>query len=164
MQSLLVSLRPLQQRDPPRLVEVDLADAVYEVVKWARRELEGVETELVLEPLKAMGEPNVLNQILLNLTTNAALAAKQLPSPRLRFHVYTVSDRAVVSVRDNGPGIPEDLHTRIFEPFYTTRRGQGGTGLGLALCREYARLIHGALTVWSQPGRGACFRLFLRQP
>jgi signal transduction histidine kinase len=81
----------------------------------------------------------------------------------VRFHVYSSGDGVVVSVRDNGPGIAEELHDRIFEPFFTTRRGRGGTGLGLALCREYARRMGGTLSLWSAPGRGACFRLALNK-
>ena len=64
-----------------------------------------------------------------------------------------------MSVRDNGPGIPETMHDKIFEPFFTTRRGRGGTGLGLALCREYARRMGAELSFWSVSGRGACFRV-----
>jgi signal transduction histidine kinase len=104
----------------------------------------------------------MLGQLVLNLTTNAAQAARALPSPRVRYHVYPSAGRVVLSVRDNGPGIAEHLHDKIFEPFFTTRRGRGGTGLGLALCREYARNMGASLTVWSAPGRGACFRISLR--
>jgi signal transduction histidine kinase len=67
----------------------------------------------------------------------------------------------VLSVRDNGPGIPEELRDRIFEPFFTTRRGEGGTGLGLALCREFAARMGARLTLWTAAGRGACFRVHL---
>jgi signal transduction histidine kinase len=79
----------------------------------------------------------------------------------VRFHVYRAGVHVVVSVRDNGPGIPVELQDKIFEPFFTTRRGRGGTGLGLALCREYARRMGAVLSVWSAPGRGACFRVAL---
>jgi signal transduction histidine kinase len=75
--------------------------------------------------------------------------------------VYPSGDRVVVSVRDNGPGIDSELQEKIFEPFFTTRRGRGGTGLGLALCREYARQMKATLSVWSAPGLGACFRVAL---
>ena len=163
LESLVVSLKPLARRDAPRLERVDLEHIVRDVVKWAERDFEGVEVELLVEPLKALADPRALGQLLYNLATNAAHAAKVLPSPRVRFHVYTTGDRAVISVRDNGPGIREDLQERIFEPFYTTRAGRGGTGLGLAICREYARQCEGTLSLWSQPGRGACFRLYLKR-
>lgn len=78
--------------------------------------------------------------------------------------MYASQGRAIVSVGDNGPGIAEDALERIFEPFFTTRREGGGMGLGLALCREYARRMNAWLTVSSAPGRGACFRLSLPMP
>lgn len=140
---------------------VALSDVVTDVQRLLDHELEGVEVELITAPVHAMADRTVLGQIVHNLIANAALAAKPLPSPRLRLHVYAAGDQAVISVRDNGPGIPLDLQDRIFEPFYTTRRGRGGTGLGLALCREYALQLGAALSLWSMPGRGACFRLSL---
>ncbi len=162
IEHLLKSLRPFVQGAPSALGRVDLCDIVARVIRWADEALREVEVERQLEPLAAFAEPTMLGQLLLNLTTNAAQAARSLPSPRVRFHVYSSGDRVVVSVRDNGPGIPDALQDKIFEPFFTTRRGRGGTGLGLALCREYARNMGAILTMWSAPGRGACFRLALR--
>jgi signal transduction histidine kinase len=162
IETLLESLRPFVQGAPTALRPVELGDVVNHVIRWADEPLQGVEVERQIEPLKAMADPTTIGQLLLNLATNAAQAARSLPSPRVRFHVYPSGDRVVLSVRDNGPGIPEELHDKIFEPFFTTRRGRGGTGLGLALCREYARSMGGVLTMWSAPGRGACFRIALR--
>jgi signal transduction histidine kinase len=147
-----------------RIEEVDLVSIVREVRRWAAGELEGVDVqELIDEPIVARADPRLLGQIVLNLVTNAAHAARQLPSPRVRMHVYGSEDTAIVSVRDNGPGVPAEIRDRIFEPFFTTRRGQGGTGLGLALCREYASQMQAHLTLWTAPGRGACFRIHLRR-
>jgi signal transduction histidine kinase len=162
IEGLLKSLRPFVQGAPSALKPVQLVDVVSQVIRWAEEPLRGVEVERQVEPLAALAEPTMIGQLVLNLTTNAAQAARSLPSPRVRFHVYPSGDRVVLSVRDNGPGIPEELQDKIFEPFFTTRRGRGGTGLGLALCREYARNMDATLTVWSAPGRGACFRVALR--
>jgi signal transduction histidine kinase len=146
-----------------RVQEVDLASVVRDVRRWAAAELEGIDVEEIVDgPVVARADPRLLGQILLNLVTNAAHAARPLPSPRIRLHVYGSKD-AVVSVRDNGPGVPPEIRDRIFEPFFTTRRGQGGTGLGLALCREYANQMQAQLTLWTAPGRGACFRVHLRR-
>jgi C4-dicarboxylate-specific signal transduction histidine kinase len=59
---------------------------------------------LIEEPLVALADPWLLGQVLLNLVANAAHAARQLPSPRVRLHVYGSRETAIVSVRDNGPG------------------------------------------------------------
>lgn len=161
VKTLLAGLRPLQREPLTELVEVDLAEIVLSVLRWAEEPLRGVDVEQVVAPLRARAEPMLLGQVLVNLATNAAHAAKTLPTPRVRFHVYSAGRRVVVSVRDNGPGIAEDLQDKIFEPFFTTRRGHGGVGLGLALCREYARRMDATLSLWSAPGRGTCFRLAL---
>ena len=142
-----------------QIAPVDLLALVHEVRRWQSEELRGIAVEVVGEPLQAMTDRTLLGQLLTNLTSNAAHAAKALSAPRIRLHVYSGERRAIVSVRDNGPGIPLDLQDRIFEPFFTTRRGRGGTGLGLALCREYALQIRADLSLWSVPGRGSCFRV-----
>ena len=161
IQALLSNLRPFVGSAPPELEPVRVLDVIDRVVRWAQESLLGVDVERHAEPLVALADVTMLEQILLNLTTNAARAAKSLPSPRVRYHLYAAGDVVVVSVRDNGPGLAEELHEKVFEPFYTTRRDEGGTGLGLALCREYARRMRGSLSLWSAPGRGACFRLSL---
>jgi signal transduction histidine kinase len=68
-------------------------------------------------------------------------------------------DRVVVTVRDFGPGIPADDLPRIFDPYFTTRRG--GTGLGLAISKNIIDGLGGSLTVTSQAGTGAEFRIEL---
>jgi signal transduction histidine kinase len=162
MQSLLQAMRGLVGRQhEPRRERVEVLEMVRDVKKWLKEELLGVEVEIIGEPIHALADPTLLGQILQNLTANAAHAAKSLSAPRVRLHVYESGERVVVSVRDNGPGIPMRLQDRIFEPFYTTRRGRGGTGLGLALCREYALQMSAQLSCWSVPGRGACFRVRL---
>jgi signal transduction histidine kinase len=140
---------------------VEVLSIVQETRSWLVDELSGVEVEVVGEPVRALADRTLLGQLLHNLVSNAAQAAKTLSAPRIRLHVYARGEHAVVSVRDNGPGIPPELQEKIFEPFFTTRRGKGGIGLGLALCREYALQMRAELSVWSLPGRGACFRVYL---
>jgi signal transduction histidine kinase len=69
------------------------------------------------------------------------------------------ADRVVLSVRDRGPGIAADDLPRIFDPYFTTRRG--GTGLGLAISKNIIDGLGGSLTVNSQPGKGTEFRIEL---
>jgi signal transduction histidine kinase len=165
IQGVLATARALAQGNLSTLVEeVDLASVVRDVRRWAANELEGVAfQEVVEEPIVAHADPWLLTQIMLNLLANAAHAARQLPSPRVRLHLYSSNETAIVSVRDNGPGVPLEIRDRIFEPFFTTRRGRGGTGLGLALGREYAAQMQAHLTLWTAPGRGACFRIHLQR-
>jgi len=163
---ILTLMREVVGGRSPTLIGVPLEEVVDSVLRSsARVHLAEVAVERVVdESVIALVHPRLTEQILVNLISNAVAAARSVGSPRLRLHVYRRTDRAVISVRDNGPGIPPELHGSIFEPFFTTRRSVGGTGLGLALCREYARQMGGRITFWSEPGRGACFRLHLRLP
>lgn len=146
-----------------QLTPIALAPVVRRVLGW--NQLDDIDVEVNEETeVVALGDETLIEQILTNLTANAAVAARRLVSPRIRYHLYYTGQLATVSVRDNGIGIPPDVQERIFEPFYTSRRGEGGTGLGLALCREYASRMGGSLGLWSAPGRGACFRLYLHRP
>ena len=165
VQVVLDQARDLAQARPgSRIEDVELASVVRDVRGWAGDELRGIDVlEVIDEPIVARADPRLLGQIVLNLVTNAAHAARQLPSPRIRLHVYASAHSAILSVRDNGPGVPAAVRDRIFEPFFTTRRGNGGTGLGLALCREYAAQMQAQLTLWTAPGRGACFRVHMRR-
>ena len=112
-------------------------------------------------------DPTRLKQVLLNLLSNAlkftqtggvTLAARRAPETL----PYEAPAGVQFSVRDTGPGIPEHMRERIFEPFVqaseTTARDHGGTGLGLAISDRLVRLLGGAaLSVTSQPGVGSTF-------
>jgi signal transduction histidine kinase len=101
-----------------------------------------------------------LEQVLLNLVGNAHDALKQAR----RHGAITIAGRvgdahAIVEVRDDGPGIPEDVLPRIFEPFYTTKTS--GTGLGLSISAGIVRESGGELTAANLPDGGAVFRIVL---
>jgi signal transduction histidine kinase len=105
-----------------------------------------------------------LKQILNNLLSNALKFTSQ-GGVRLEVETAAEGTRLQFHVVDSGPGIPEHLHDLIFEKF---RQGSaqvssehGGTGLGLALSRALAELMHGELSVTSTPGEGARFTLSL---
>jgi signal transduction histidine kinase len=160
---LVTVMRELVGGRRPALGLVCLSEVVQRVVHWGEHDaLKGVELEVVLdEPVIALAHPRLLEQSLMNLMSNAAIAARGSMTPAVRLHVYRTRERAVVSVRDNGPGIPAELREQIFEPFFTTRRGGSGMGLGLALCREYVRQMSGQISLWSAQDGGTCFRIHL---
>jgi signal transduction histidine kinase len=84
--------------------------------------------------------------------------------PRNVLRISTGTDalgRIVVRVSDTGHGIPEADLNRIFDPFYTTRHAEGGTGLGLYVCRSIVTECGGEITVHSQVDRGTTFQLTL---
>lgn len=104
-------------------------------------------------PVPVRGDASRVEQILFNLVFNAVQAGAS--EVRLTPSV-TGTPQLVVS--DNGPGLPEMVRTRLFEPFVTTKPAGQGTGLGLAISQRLAREM-GAELEWVEPARGTCFRL-----
>lgn len=103
--------------------------------------------------------PNQIKQVFLNLFANARQAMPQ--GGTVHIDVRQEGARVVASVTDDGPGIDPVALSRIFEPFYTTRRASGGTGLGLSVSLGIAESHGGSLTAVSEPGQGAMFSLSL---
>ena len=105
-----------------------------------------------------------LAQVFLNLLVNAAQAFDAGADPRrnrVSLRAIVEGDRVVVTVADNGPGIPPSLLAHVFDRFFTTKPAGEGTGLGLWIAASSVERIGGALTVDSIPGQGATFRVAL---
>jgi PAS domain S-box-containing protein len=147
----------------PRYGEVDLARlarvtaSLFEV---AARERQVSLTVDAPERLEAQLDPDKVQRVLTNLLSNALKA-----TPRagvVRCAVTRRLDDVVVEVRDSGPGVPQALRERVFEPFFQVEATpSGGTGLGLAIVREFAAMHGGAVTVDQAPEGGARFTLVL---
>ncbi|MFO1031039.1 MAG: PAS domain S-box protein [Planctomycetota bacterium] len=107
--------------------------------------------------------PQRLQQVLLNLLINAKDALLGVEREvRQVWLAATPRDGGVeLTVRDNGPGLPEHLGARVFEPFVTTKRARGGTGLGLSISKSIVEGYGGRIVVESVPGVGATFRIWL---
>jgi PAS domain S-box-containing protein len=104
------------------------------------------------------GDPNRLQQVLVNLLTNACDALAQGGAIQVETAPVEHPARGVrLTVRDTGPGIPPDVVGRIFDPFFTTKAS--GTGLGLAISYGIVREHRGSMDVESTPGRGTAFVL-----
>ena len=125
-----------------------------------RRESHTITAE-VDESLDLAGREAELQSVVVNLLTNAAhaLAKTRTPSGRIAVSVDVDGGQVEITVADNGPGIPDELQDRIFEPHFTTK-GEEGTGLGLAISRRLAEENGGALSLLPSPS-GAAFALRL---
>ncbi len=106
-----------------------------------------------------------IQQILINLIVNARQAMKEGGRLKLVIRDNPSEGWAEISVGDSGCGIPNDKLQKIFDPFYTTKkadaRGQGGTGIGLSLCRRIIEAHKGRIRVESEVGKGTMFTLKL---
>lgn len=110
------------------------------------------------ESLELTADPELLEQVLLNLLVNAADAVRGRPQPRIELRAWLGErGRVIIEVRDNGCGITEEAQTKIFIPFFTTKKE--GSGIGLSLSRRIMRLHRGSISVQSRPEAGAAFRL-----
>ncbi|GAB5557507.1 MAG: 7TM diverse intracellular signaling domain-containing protein [Schleiferiaceae bacterium] len=105
-----------------------------------------------------------MNQVFMNIITNGIQALTEHPEiadPTLFISTKQLGDFVLISVKDNGPGIPKEVKERIFEPFFTTKPVGQGTGLGLSIVYKIIESHGGTLDVVSEPGQGAEFRITL---
>ena len=104
-----------------------------------------------------------LMQVFLNLILNAEQAIREARERgTLRIRMSSNGDSVSVSFQDDGPGIPEEVLARIFDPFYTTKRPGRGTGLGLSICKSVMKEHNGTIEAANAPGGGAVFTVTLR--
>ena len=88
--------------------------------------------------------------------------SRQAGAAGVRIEAAAEGGRVRLRVSDDGPGVPPADHARIFEPFHTRRRAEGGSGLGLSIARRLTRSLGGELRVESEPGIGSTFTIRLR--
>ena len=112
---------------------------------------------------RVRADPVALEQIVHNLVGNAMQALQEVPAAerQLVLALDAQGALATLAVRDNGPGIADDLWPRLFEPFVTTRGKGQGLGLGLSLCRSLAQSMGGSLDALPLRPRGVEFKLTL---
>jgi signal transduction histidine kinase len=108
---------------------------------------------------------NQVTQVLINLLINArdAIRLRQVNEGVIEIASWTNLDEPAVvfSVRDSGPGIPADIHDKIFTPFFTTKPIGEGTGLGLSIVKGIVEQHNGHITAANHPDGGALFTVFL---
>ncbi|HSM14400.1 MAG TPA: ATP-binding protein [Thermoanaerobaculia bacterium] len=135
--------------------EVDVEEGLRDTLKVIGSKARGKSARVTLEVEEglpaACAAGGELNQIWLNLVDNALDAIAE--GGTVALHARRERDRVVVSVIDDGPGIPAEVLPRIFDPFFTTKPPGQGTGLGLDIARRLVRRWDGEITVESRPGR-----------
>jgi nitrogen fixation/metabolism regulation signal transduction histidine kinase len=120
-----------------------------------------LECSLRPENLELLADPELLEQVLINLILNAADAVRGRENALVELSAYLDErGRPVIQVRDNGVGIPPENLDKIFVPFFSTK--EGGSGIGLSLSRQVMQLHNGTITVSSKPGVESVFTLRFR--
>jgi PAS domain S-box-containing protein len=161
-----IILKPLDINDTIR--------ATSKLLKTLLTEDIGLKTKLSEETAIAMADASQMDQILFNLAANARDAMRQggtftvetkiveLDDDFIRMHGYGESGKYVLlSVSDTGIGMDEATKSKIFDPFFTTKEVGRGTGLGLSTVYGIVKQHNGYITVYSEPGRGTTFHIYL---
>lgn len=144
---------------PGEFSAVDLSTLVEESFTLAgyQMRMDRIERTINIpkELSKVMGNQNQLQEVILNLIMNAAQAMDDTGG-KLMISANSINDGMIeIKVEDNGPGIPSNKLTKIFDPFYTTK--SNGTGLGLFVTQRIIKLHQGTIDVRSTEGKGTCF-------
>lgn len=156
---LVVNLRDFCRVDPSKVASFDVNEGLEKTLTIARNKIKDK-----LEVVKRFGDvpavsasPSQINQVFLNLINNAAQA---MESPgHLWLDTREENDEVVVEVTDDGPGMPEEVRDRIYDPFFTTKDVGEGTGMGLSIAYRILEQHEARIEVDSAPGKGTRFTL-----
>lgn len=158
---LAMARRRERQQRPVALRE--LIDGPLQMLAYGLRAA-GIEVALDipdgLPPL--LCDPDQLQQVVINLVTNARQALEGQPAPRrVRIATHREGEWTLLEIADNGPGVPEPIRSRVFDPFFTTKPLGAGSGIGLGLSRGIVEAHGGTLTLAPSDGGGARFLIRL---
>ncbi|MFZ5971783.1 MAG: sensor histidine kinase [Bacteroidota bacterium] len=145
----------------PRLKTILLKDLIERVSQLMKPEFRKTQIAFVhtceSEYLTIQADEEMIEQVLINLIKNAIEALAHTPNGRIELTGRYVDSHVVVEVADNGPGIIKEAMSRIFVPFFTTKKT--GSGIGLSLSRQIMQMHNGTLTVTSEPDQRTVFTL-----
>jgi PAS domain S-box-containing protein len=159
--AIIHQMYQLYSRAPQRPIEFDLGQTVQDVsdllARVARKRGVTLQRRTPAGPAPVRLPQGEVKQVLYNLLQNAIQASPA--GEAVVIQVTTDQDEWRVSVVDRGPGIPEDVLPRIFDPFFSTKTDEphGGMGLGLSVSRSVIEAMGGRIEVDSSPGRGSAF-------
>ena len=154
--------RDLTRLPAPRFEIIRASELLSRVEQLMARQINeaGVELHTSIDPdsLELTADPELVEQVLINLVRNATEAVSGSDGARIELRAHTDGrGAALVEVVDNGSGIVEEAMEKIFIPFFTTK--QDGSGIGLSLCRQIMRLHRGSISARSRPGEETAFTL-----
>jgi PAS domain S-box-containing protein len=153
------------REQPARREMVDVNTLIQRVAELRRPDLAAAGVELFLDLAPGLpptsADPGQVQQLIINLVNNATQAMAATPAPRtLRVSTQMKTPQLLlILVEDSGPGVPPELETRIFQPFFTTKPAGTGTGLGLSIAHSIMADHHGRIQYARSSLGGAAFQL-----
>jgi C4-dicarboxylate-specific signal transduction histidine kinase len=158
---IIQNLLHFARKRKPNKEPVQLSAVVELILELMRRDLAkaniAVARDIPESLPPAWADPGQLQQVVLNLVSNAMHAMEDAADGRLLIRVGRQEDRLTMSFTDNGCGIPEENLSRVFEPFFTTKPVGKGTGLGLSVSQGILAEHEGSIRVESRVGKGTTF-------
>jgi signal transduction histidine kinase len=139
---------------------MDLFDSVCRIMQ-AELSQTGLEVSLEREDMQIQADAALMEQVLINLLTNALTAMSGKEDPLLQLTAFNSEGRTVIRVSDNGSGIPREKLPHIFMPFYSTK--EEASGIGLSFVKQVLRLHKAFIRVQSETGKGSDFYILFEQ-
>jgi two-component system NtrC family sensor kinase len=165
---LVKNLLSFSRQSPMNIQPVDLNRVVEQCTMLIRHNLEigAIELHSALAPdlPRLLCDPSQIEQVLLAVIVNAADAMPKGGNLWVESRLSSAGSEVVLTVRDDGSGIPPEVLPKIFEPFVTTKENGHGTGLGLAVSRGIVERHGGKITVESEVGKGTVVTITLPAP
>jgi signal transduction histidine kinase len=165
---IVKGLRVFSRMDRDSLVSSSVNDCILSTLVVMKSITKGeviVERELAANMPEIMCFPGKLNQVFMNIVSNAIAATKQdgrpLEERKIWIRSSVLEKSIVVEIEDNGVGIPDDVRVKIFDPFFTTKGVGEGTGLGLSIVKGIIDEHQGEIRVTSEVGKGSKFTINL---
>jgi C4-dicarboxylate-specific signal transduction histidine kinase len=162
---IILHLRTFGRAARVSIEQVDVDDVIERSLLLVQEQfrLRGIEVELELCPdeLIVLANPIQLEQVFINLLTNARDALEHSKRKTIKIASSRDEERIRIEFSDTGPGIPRELQQRIFDPFFTTKDVGTGTGLGLSITYSILEEYGGEISVASRRGGGATFAIEL---
>jgi C4-dicarboxylate-specific signal transduction histidine kinase len=163
MMKIITHLRTFCRTGGVEKLSIDVNQVVYDcfILIDAQLKSHGVSVEMNLSDrsLSVIGDANELEQVFINLITNARDATENVPNALLTISSRIEGNDAVLEFRDNGTGVPESVAEHIFDPFFTTKDVGKGTGLGLSISHGIIQKHKGSISVRND--HGAVFTITL---
>jgi two-component system, NtrC family, C4-dicarboxylate transport sensor histidine kinase DctB len=165
MAAIARHLRQVARKPDTPLQDIVLADAVGEALKLIAGRVDAAQAQVSVDlpgdlP-KVRGGPVRLQQVLVNILSNAVDAVQDTDTRMIEVSAIVAGDRAQLLIRDHGKGVPAAIAERIFDPFFTTKRVGAGLGLGLSISYNIMKDFGGDLRVANHAEGGAVFTLDL---